>query len=491
MIKSSENISGDELALIKYNCDKETLFFTRYFFKKKTKKKFIIGDHHRAISEALDDVLAGKIKKLMINISPRYGKTELAVKNFIAKGLAINAQSKFIHLSYSADLALDNSDEVRELVKSPEYQQLYPDVQIKTTTDSKKKWYTTVGGGVYATAAGGQVTGFGAGQVDEEEEEEEPDDPDFEKDVDEFISEVKSTFAGALIIDDPVKPEDADSEVKRERINQRYDSTIKNRVNSRNTPIIIIMQRLHERDLCGHLLEQSPDEWTVLSFPCIKEDGTALWPHKHTLEELQKLKEENEVVFERQYMQEPKPLKGLAFPEKLLNYYYPTFEEQYETSMGYVDVADEGSDHLSAVIGRNIGTKVYIPEVVFSKDNTEITLPKVQELYQKHEARYVRVESNNMGAMYGRELGKLIPNTQTQLINNSANKHTRIITYSHIVRKHFWFVHPSCQTKEYKKFMRELCSYLKEVPDQPHDDAPDSVTGLAIYILQLYKHLYP
>ena len=311
----------DELAIIKHRATQSSLFFTRYFFKEKHNRKLVVNSHHEIICDALDKVIKGEITKLIINIAPRYGKTELAVKNFIAHGLSINPAARFIHLSYSDDLALDNSDEVRELIKHEAYQQLYPEVQIKPNSDSKKKWYTTAGGGVYATSASGQVTGFGAGRVDDEE--------DFD-----FIKTGKGKFAGALIIDDPIKPDDGDSETIREKVNNKYDSTIKNRVNSRNTPIIIIMQRLHDRDLCGYLMEQNPGEWTVLSLPCIKEDGTALWEFKHTLAELNKIKEENEIVFERQYMQDPQPLKGLLFPAKQLNYYIPTFQEEYETSMG-------------------------------------------------------------------------------------------------------------------------------------------------------------
>lgn len=78
-------------------------------------------------------------------------------------------------------------------------------------------------------------------------------------------------------------------------MNNRFESTIRNRVNSRNTPIIIIMQRLHEHDLCGYLQEIEPEEWTVLSLPCIWHDENGqeqpLWEFKHTLEELHKIRE--------------------------------------------------------------------------------------------------------------------------------------------------------------------------------------------------------
>ena len=262
-----------EQEYMQYKLTGSILTFTRYFFKKRFGRKFVVGEHHKKICDTLDRVLKGELKRVIINMPPRYGKTEVCVKNFIAAGLAINPSSKFIHLSYSDDLALDNSEEVREFVKSEEYQSVFPYVQTKKTSDAKKKWYTTCSGGVYATSAAGQVTGFGAGNVDDEELIEE-------------VSMVESggtaLFGGAIIIDDPIKPEDATSTTIRERVNNRFDSTIVNRVNSRNTPIIIIMQRLHPEDLCGYLIDRDGNEWYVLSLPALyfDENGKecALWP---------------------------------------------------------------------------------------------------------------------------------------------------------------------------------------------------------------------
>lgn len=83
---------------------KSTLNFTRYFFKVMQRKKFVIGEHHRKVCDALDRVLRGETRRLIINIAPRFGKTELAVKQFIAEGLAVNPSARFIHLSYSETL---------------------------------------------------------------------------------------------------------------------------------------------------------------------------------------------------------------------------------------------------------------------------------------------------------------------------------------------------------------------------------------------------
>ena len=142
----------------------DSLNFTRYFFKSRYHRKFVVGQHHRMIADALNKVYTGETKKLIINIAPRYGKTEQAVKNFIANGLALNPKAKFIHLSYSDDLARDNSRGVQEIMRDPEFQRLF---DAKPTSPNTKKWFTRQGGGLYAVSSAGQVTGFGAGLVDE------------------------------------------------------------------------------------------------------------------------------------------------------------------------------------------------------------------------------------------------------------------------------------------------------------------------------------
>lgn len=304
------------LKVAKFKCQQSLLFFTRYFYMARFRRKFLVNDHHIIICEALEKVLRGECKRLIINIAPRYSKTELAVKNFIAHGLALNPAAKFIHLTYADKLALDNSEETKDLVQCPEYQQFF-NLKVKRDSKAKEKWYTDQGGGVYATAAGGQVTGFGAGKVDDPEQ-----DTIFDADsLDEFIPlDLKEQFGGAIIIDDPIKPEDSYSDLKREKINDRFETTIRNRVNSRHTPIIVIQQRVHEHDLSGYLMEVEPGEWTVIRLPCLRDDGTPLWAQKHSSEELLNIKRINAYVFESQYQQDPKPIQRGGEFYKKFNY---------------------------------------------------------------------------------------------------------------------------------------------------------------------------
>ncbi len=496
-MNQGENISIEELKklkVIKAKCEKSLLFHTRYFMMQMQQRKFIVNSHHEIICEALERVIAGKCKRLIINIAPRYGKTELVILNFVSHALSINPKAKFIHLSYSDDLALDNSERTQDIIRSQAYQDLWPEVQIKKSSKAKDKWYTTSGGGVLARAAAGQVTGFGAGVVDDEE-------------AIDWIEEIQpNTFGGAILIDDPIKPEDGDSDTKRELINSRFDSTIRNRVNSRNTPIIIIMQRLHPNDLVGYLQRpEENDNWEVISLPCLQEetyvntDGkivktgkyTALWPFKHTVEELLAMMAANEVVFERQYQQNPAPKFGLMFPLADLKYYDhdSKMEEILDDCDGsYLagDPANLGGDDFATIGTKLIGNKIYVPDITYNTLGTDYNEPLIADLVVRGKYTAVGIE----GVFGWKECAiRIRKKLQTpkeerglgwegefRILKPRTAKHVRISARQAFIRNHMHFRSDWQKIPEYRKFMMNLGAYLKiqtSAATNKHDEAPD------------------
>lgn len=486
--------------------------FVRYFFKKQYKRKYKQWEHLLIIASVLEKVYSGEITRLIINIAPRYGKTELAVKNFIAHGLAVNAAAKFIHISYSDELALDNSETARDIVKSDEFRALFPDVVLKPSSKGKKKWYTEQGGGVYAAAAGGQITGFGAGQVDEDEEEEETLE-DALTNLDNAVKENaaawlgnKAKFAGAIIIDDPNKPDDADSETLRTRVNDRYDSTISNRVNSRHTPIIIIQQRTHEDDLSGYLIRKQKTVedggvWHVLSLPSIKEDGAALCPDKHTIEELKDLEQHNDIVFQRQHMQNPKPKAGLLFPiDDLKKFNFATLRDQLANpDYNYIpaDPANEGGDDFAAGSFKLIGNKIYVTHVIYNKLGADHNEEALAKMILKQNPNAAAVE-----AVFGwKETAERVRDEvilkgyegEFRQIRPRKSKHTRILNRASFIRNHFVFRDDWEKFPQYAKFMRNLTSYLRiqeAGKGNKHDDAPDLCEMAGSYYEKNFAHLW-
>ena len=283
-------MTNAEILALKTALLADHLFFARWFFKIREGVKFRVNWHHEKVCDALEQVIEGKIKRLIINVPPGSSKTELAVINFIARGLAINPRSRFLHLSYSADLAELNSAKAKELVTSHEFQEVFP-LPIKSDSNARGRW-NVVGedgisiGGCYATSTLGQVTGFRAGHL-------------------------ADGFQGAIIIDDPLKPADSLSKTKRDSVNNAYINTVQSRKASPDTPVIVIMQRLADEDLTGFLLNGGDGhEWHHIKIPAIGPDGDSYWPEKEPLHSLLQLKEKGNFTFEGQYQQEPYVLGG-------------------------------------------------------------------------------------------------------------------------------------------------------------------------------------
>ena len=268
-------------------------YFTGWMFLHRKGYAWNDAKQHTVICGALMRVFNGECKRLIINVPPRYSKTEL-VNNFIAWSLGRAPDSEFILTSYAAQLATNNSWQIREMVQQPEYQAIFGSVQLRSDSNAKHEWRTTEGGIVYSAGAGGTITGYGAGKQ-------------------------RAGFSGAILIDDPHKADEARSDVIRQNTIDWFQNTLESRKNSRETPIILIMQRLHEGDLSGWLLDGgNGEEWEHICLPAIQEDGTALWPEKHTIEELRTMERASPYVFAGQYMQRPAPLDGGIFKPGML-----------------------------------------------------------------------------------------------------------------------------------------------------------------------------
>ena len=272
-------------------CVSSLMAFTEYMFEARHGAKFIRNEHQDIICEALEKIVIGKTKRLIINVPPRSGKTEISVLNFISWATGLFPQSEWIHASYSKRLAANNAYNVREIMRHEAYQALFPWVKIRADSNAKDEFRTEQGGVIYATGSDGSITGRGAGGIN-------------------------AGFKGGIIIDDPLKPNDANSETMRQNVLDWFSTTIESRKNSPDTPIIIIMQRLHEMDLTGWLLSGgNGEQWEHLVIPARNPDGSSFWPEQFPTEMLDRLEASSPYVFAGQYMQNPAPLGGGIFKD--------------------------------------------------------------------------------------------------------------------------------------------------------------------------------
>lgn len=385
----------------KLECELDIEYFTRYFFKQRVGTKMIIAPHHKAIIKFMHDVVSGKIKRGIINIPPGYTKTEIASIAFMAYGLAMNPRAKFLHLSYSDGLALDNSAKARLIVKSKEFQEMWP-MRPQDDADGKGTWWNEFGGGVRATSTMGQVTGFRAGTAEHRED----------------------NFTGCLIIDDPVKPEDAYSEVKREGVNNNFNETISSRVMIEDVPILVIMQRIHWNDLSGYLLRGGSGEmWHHLNLPVEIDSNKAypsaythgipydhgldngwLWPFKHN-ESHRGALESHRRKHRAQYMQDPieRDEDNALWKEDIIRKARAKMFGDATRTIVSVDPAvsnDQSSDDHGIMVLSRHQKDQYSVQADYTRKGSPLEWARAAiSAYEKHEANAIVIETNQGGDM--------------------------------------------------------------------------------------------
>lgn len=275
----------------------DLLTFVKTMFKARKGINLVDNWHQDAICNALERVVLGKCNRLIINIPPRSGKTEIAVINFIAWCMGNFPDSEFIHASYSKRLATNNAYNVRAIMQHEMFKDIFDHTEIKKDSSAKDEFRTSQGGIVYATGAEGTITGYGAGKM-------------------------RDTFGGAIIIDDPHKAGEANSDTMRGNVIDWFTTTMESRKNGPDTPIIIIMQRLHEADLSGYLLDGgNGEEWEHLNISAEPEEGVSFWPEQFPIEDLHRKNAANAYVYAGQYLQRPAPIGGGIFKDHWWKFY--------------------------------------------------------------------------------------------------------------------------------------------------------------------------
>src|SRR5947208_2833144 len=276
-------------------CSDLGYFAERCVYELNPQAAFLTNWHIEVIAAKLAAVREGKIPRLIINLPPRHLKSSMASIAFPAWCLGHDPSAQILCVSYAQDLADKLARDCRSIMTSPWYRRIFP-TRLAPHRQAVQEFITTRQGYRLATSTGGVLTGRGA---------------------------------DIILIDDPLKPEEALSDAQRKAANEWYDHTLYSRLNDkRHGAIVIIMQRLHEDDLVGHVLAQEP--WEVLSFPAIAEAdeihrietiwgprcftrcrGEALHPDREPLETLEHIRRTiGEYNFAGQYQQSPAPLGG-------------------------------------------------------------------------------------------------------------------------------------------------------------------------------------
>ena len=270
-------------------------FAARCFHDLNPQAALAMSWHLEVIAAKLTAVREGKIRRLIINLPPRHLKSLMASIAFPAWCLGRDPSAQILCVSYAQDLSDKLARDCRSIMTSAWYRGIFP-IRLAAHRQAVEEFITTAQGYRLATSNGGVLTGRGA---------------------------------DIILIDDPLKPEEALSDAQRQAANDWFDHTLYSRINDkRRGAIVIIMQRLHEDDLVGHVLAQEP--WEVVRFPAIAEtdevheietiwgprcftrrQGEALHPEREPLETLGRIRRTvGEYNFAGQYQQTPAPLGG-------------------------------------------------------------------------------------------------------------------------------------------------------------------------------------
>ena len=272
--------------------------------------KYLNNWHIDVICDAIMDMYEGGNNRLIINMPPRYMKSLICSIALPAWILGHNPKAQILCVSYNDELADKFAMNCRDVMQSDWYRELFPMTRLHQSRQSVNDFATTRGGGRMATSIGGTLTGRGADWI---------------------------------IIDDPQKSVDASSESGRAKLNEWYGSTLYSRLNDKATgKIILVMQRLHQDDLSGHLLD-SGNQFKVIKLPVIATEdenwivknrisgktrvitrakGELLHPEREDMDVVMGIKNSmGEYAFVAQYQQDPCPPEGGIIKESWLKYY--------------------------------------------------------------------------------------------------------------------------------------------------------------------------
>jgi predicted phage terminase large subunit-like protein len=291
-------------------------------FIKHVYPNYIIGEHHRKLAQLFEDIANGKKKRIIVNIAPRHGKSELISYLAPAWFLGKHPHKKVIMASHTADLAVNFGRRVRNLVGSEAYKDIFPEVMLQSDSKSASRWGTNYNGEYFAIGVGGALAGRGA---------------------------------DLFIIDDPHSEQDA--KLGKSDVFLPAWEWFQSGPLQRLMPggaIIVVMTRWSKLDLTGQIVNQmikndDVDDWEVVEFPAILENKAGeeipLWPEFWSLEELQSRRAALDVRYwNAQYLQNPTSEEGALIKREWWNIWEKETPPSCDFIIMSLDAAQEANN---------------------------------------------------------------------------------------------------------------------------------------------------
>jgi predicted phage terminase large subunit-like protein len=433
-----------------------TAFGRKVFMTLESGQAYVPNWHLEAIAHQLERVRRGEIKRLIINMPPRSLKSVTASVAFPAFVLGHDPARRIICVSYSGDLAKKHANDFRAVLEAPWYQTLFERTRIGQK-DSETEIELTARGFRLATSVGGTLTGRGG---------------------------------DLIVIDDPLKPDDAHSETKRNAANEWFKNTLLSRLDDKRTgAIIIVMQRVHMDDLTGFVTTQS-SEWRVLSLPAIAEIdevipisdrkvhrrrvGEALSPEREPLSVLENLKTQlGSDAFSAQYQQMPVPPGGATIKRHWIKRYaeLPLQRERSLILQSWDTASKGGPENDFSVcttwfISRD--RRWYLIDVWRKRVDYPELKAAVRTLASRHAAERVLVEDAGAGISLVQELLGEVDGILA--VKPNRDKITRMSVVSSKFESGLVFL------PERAPWLADFEAELFAFPGSRHDDQCDSVS---------------
>lgn len=396
----------------------------------------------------LQEFYYGDKKVLVVNAPPRHGKTR-TISLFVQWLLGRNNRCKIMTGSYNEIVSNKLAKGVRNpiLEENGVYSKIFPNTKIKKGDAAVNLW-GLVGNeesNYLATSPGGTATGFGC---------------------------------NLMIIDDLIKnkKEAFNERLKQEQI-EWFTDTMLSRTET-GFKIIIVMTRWASDDLAGYIL--SNYDCVHINYKAVQDDGTMLCPEVLNKEDYElKTKKMDKAIVSANYQQEPIDIKGRLY-SRFLTYEYEKVPK-FKYIMNYTDTADTGEDYLCSIdYGVSMNDQFYIMDVLFTQEPMEITEPAQAKMMTKDKVGYSKIESNNGGRGYARNVDKeckKLGNKHTYIdwFHQSENKIARILSNSTGVMNNVFF--PVDWEVRWPDYAMAMTKYQREGKND-HDDAPDCTTGV-------------
>lgn len=446
--------------------------FIRYSFSYlRPGEEYTHSWHIDAISAYLQAVKNGEIKRLIINMPPRMMKSLTTSVAFPAWLIGNNPTTSVICASYAQTLSNQHSLDCRAIMESEWYMSAFPDCRLAKDQNEKSKYKTTMNGMRFATSVGGTLTGAGG---------------------------------SFIIVDDPLDPNRAASDVEREKANNWMSSTVPSRLNNpEKDAIIVVMQRLHEEDVTGFLLDKGG--WDHLSLPAqndrkriieigkfkkVFHDGELLSPDRLPQKILDDLEHDlGSYAYAGQYLQSPVPKGGgilqASWWREWITKALPPCDyilQVYDTAFKVGSQNDYSARTTWGIFLYNNRPNIILLEAM----NLRLTLPDLKaeaiESYNEYDPDIVLIEDKASGISLIQELKRTGMRIKALKRGAGDDKVSRAHIASVMLEQGVvWY------PKDYK-WVNEVIRQCASFPNAKHDDLVDTVTDALIF-LRHYKKL--